>query len=131
MSSFRRFLDGLGLALITLFALGGPLAIGFFAFLALGDGLELNSSNPLRAGRIWLLRENRRFTALAISSIAPAAPQPTSDDAMPDNIQCARTYFTALRWSPALSLERTAGTCTCYSYVDDALRDSRIPCAAE
>ena len=131
MSPFRRFLDRLGLAVFTLLALGGPLAIGFFAYLALGDGLELNSSNPLRAGRIWLLRENRRFTALAISSVAPAAPQIASDDAQPDNIQCARTYFTALRWSPALSLESTAGTCTCYSYVGDALRDSRIPCAAE
>lgn len=126
MSPIRRFFDGLSLVLITALALGGPLAIGFFAWLALGDGLDINPGDPLRAGRIWLIRENRRFTALAVSSVGSAAPQNAAD-----GVQCARTYFTALRWSPSLSLDRNTGTCSCYAVVDGRLRQSTTLCAEE
>ena len=124
MHKFRLPLERLGLLLITIIALGAPLALGFFSYLALNDGIDLNASDSLHASRIWLVRENRRFTALAISTRSGAA---ATDDA-PD-LQCARTYFTALHWSPKISLERVAGACTCYTRVDDTLREATAPCA--
>jgi hypothetical protein len=124
MKSLRLTLERLGIALITVLALGGPLALGAFTYLALGDGFDIAAGDPLRAARIWLIKENRRFTTLAFTmntAEAPAGAEP--------GLQCARIWFTALRWSPELSLERTAGACTCYAAVDGALRQSRTPCA--
>ena len=124
MHDFRLTLERIGLLLITVVALGAPLALGFFSYLALSDGFDFNTSDPLRAGRIWLVKENRRFTALAISTTRGAA---AADDA-PD-LQCARTHFFALRWSPELSVERTTGSCTCFTRIDGALHEAPAPCA--
>jgi hypothetical protein len=124
MKSLRLTLERLGIALITVLAIGMPLALGAFTYLSLGDGFDIAAGDPLRAARVWLIKENRRFTALAFTTTASEAPSGAEA-----GLQCARTWFTALRWSPELSLERTAGACTCYASVDGALRQSRTPCA--
>jgi len=124
MKSLRLTFERLGIALITVVALGGPLALGAFTYLALGDGFDIAQDDPLRAARVWLIKENRRFTALAMSSTSTESPA-----AADPGVQCARTWFTALRWSPELSLERTAGLCSCYQEIDGALRQAPATCA--
>jgi hypothetical protein len=125
MSKFRLWLERLGLVLITFLALGTPLALGLFGYLALGDGIDFSSDNPLRASRVWMIRESRRMTGLGMVTQSSATPADTGLA----GLQCARTHFTALLWSPDWQLDRNSQSCTCYTTVDGRLRDSKTPCA--
>lgn len=125
MSKFRLWLERLGLVLITFLALGTPLALGLFGYLALSDGIDFNTSDPLRAGRIWMIREPRRMTGLGLVTQSSSTPADSSQA----GLQCARTHFTALLWSPEWRIDRNAQSCTCYITADGRLRDSKTPCA--
>lgn len=125
MSKFRLWLERLGLVLITILALGSPLALGLFGYLALGDGIEFGGGDPLRTGRLWMIRENRRMTGIGLVTQSSTSP----DDPADAGLQCARTNFTALLWSPNWTIDRNTQTCTCYAALDGRLRDSTTPCA--
>jgi hypothetical protein len=125
MSKFRLWLERLGIVLITFLALGTPLALGLFGYLALGDGIDFGAGDPLRAGRIWMIRESRRMTGLGLVTQSSALPADSSEA----GLQCARTHFTAVLWSPDWHIDRNSQSCTCYASIDGRLRDSKTPCA--
>lgn len=119
-SKSRLWLERAGVALVTVVALGTPLLLGFFGYLALGDGFEINSGDPLRETRIWMIKENRRLRGLAMLRQTTVAQ---------DGLQCARANYSALLWSPALATESNSTSCLCYT-MDAAgqLRQSTTPC---
>jgi hypothetical protein len=118
----RLWFSRLGVALVTIVALGAPLLMGLVGYLAISDGIDWSASDPLRAGRMFMLRENRRMTGIGI-----VTKSATSD--VTNSATCARTHYTALIWSPALMLDRNSATCTCYAPKDGQLRDTTTPCA--
>jgi hypothetical protein len=119
----RLWWERFGVMLITFFALGTPLLMGFFAYLALSDtGIEWNVGDPLREGRLWIIYERRRPAGIGlVTHTAANTSQP--------NRQCARTNFTALMWTPNLKIDRDSSTCICYQTVNDNLRDTTDTCA--
>lgn len=118
-SKSRLWLERAGVALITVVALGTPLLLGFFGYLALGDGLEINGGDPLRETRIWMIKDNRRLRGLAVLRQTAVAQ---------DGLQCARAHYNALLWSPELSLESNSTNCLCYTFEGGQLRQSTTLC---
>jgi hypothetical protein len=118
-SKSRLWLERAGVALVTVAALGTPLLLGFFGYLALGDGLEFNSGDPLRETRIWMIKDNRRLRGLAVLRQTAVAQ---------DGLQCARASYSALLWSPQFSTESNSASCVCYAIDGLQLRQSPTPC---
>jgi hypothetical protein len=120
MSTSRIWFARLGTALIAVLALGTPLLLGLFGYLALNDGIDWNTGDPLREGRLFMVREKRRMTGIAIvTKSAETAKTPAQS--------CARTQYNALLWSPALGLDRNSAACSCYAMQDGRLREvSRV-----
>ncbi len=121
MTTSRVWLARLGTAFVTVIALGTPLLLGLFGYLALSDGLDWGAGDPLREGRLFMVREKRRMTGVALvskSAEASADPEQT----------CARTHYTALLWSPEWTLDRNSASCSCYAPRDGKLREIAPVC---
>lgn len=117
----RLWLERLGIALITVIALGSPLLMGFVGYLAISDGIDWGSGDPLREGRVFMLREPRGMTGLGLVRKSSATDASGA-------LSCARTHYTELRWTPALALDGNANSCTCYALQEGRLRDTSTPC---
>jgi hypothetical protein len=121
MSKTRLWLERLGVALITVIAIGTPIALGLFSYLALTDGIDWGAGDPLHQGRLWMLRERRDMVGLGLMyQTDNSAPQP--------GLICSRTNYSALIWSPALTTERNSSTCQCYVSANGQLTQSPTPC---
>jgi hypothetical protein len=112
--------------LSTVFALGAPLMLCLFGYLALSDGFVWSEGDPLREGRLFMMRDNRRLVGLGLVTKSSANPA----DATVSTQVCARTHFTGLQWSPRWAFEQNSDACSCY--VDNAgrLREVKSGCAA-
>ena len=98
MSKTRLWLERLGVALITVVALGAPFVCGFIYFLGVTDGLEIDSGEPLREARVWMMWEKGRPTGIGWFRNTPAgSPQA--------GVQCARGQLTVLNWRGGLSID--------------------------
>lgn len=117
----RLWLERLGIALITVVALGAPLLMGVVGYLVISDGIDWGVGDPLREGRMFILREPRGLAGIGIVRKSPAS------DAS-GTLNCARTHYTELRWSPSLGIDGNANTCTCYAMQDGRLRDTKTAC---
>lgn len=103
----RLWLERLGVALITVVALGAPFLFGFVFYLGLQpQGITFNDNDPFRQGHIWMQRERRGVTGIGIQTTRP--------EAGPNNLQCARTSLTYLHWRPNIGIDTNGGSCTCY-----------------
>jgi hypothetical protein len=113
-SPARARLEKFGVALITIFALGLPLLFGLAFYLAVNeDGISINQGNPLTETRLWMTREKRGITGIALQTSGPAQPQAPSP-----NTQCAITHVFILRWVDGLKTDQSANYCACYSQVE-------------
>lgn len=92
-----------GVGCIAVLALGLPLLLGLLGWLAVSDGIGWNEGDPLREGRLWMVKESRSFTGLAL--------QLHTGGALADGSQCARSRYLALKWSPMLALDQSTGEC--------------------
>jgi hypothetical protein len=121
MKTRKLWLERAGVALIACIALGTPLALGLFTYLALGDGIDFNAGNPLREGRLWMVRDKRSMVGLGLITTR-AEPAPAA------GLQCARTQYRALFWSPRWATESNAANCACFETIDGKLKGSKTPC---
>lgn len=113
-SPARLWFERLGIALITIFALGMPLLFGLGFFLAVNEeGISINPGQPLAETRLWMTREKRGITGVALQTSAaaqPANPSPT--------LQCATTRVFILRWVDGIKTDQSATYCACYLQVE-------------
>ncbi len=117
----KRWIERAGLALITVLAIGVPLALILYTVLALGDGIEVASGDPLREARLWMMREKRTNVGIGLlTHTAETPPQP--------GLQCARTNYRAVLWRPDLRYEGNSDTCVCYETVGGKLKEARQTC---
>jgi hypothetical protein len=107
MSKTRLWLERLGVALITVVALGAPFVCGFIYFLGVTDGLEINPGEPLREARVWMIWEKGNATGIGWFRNTPAGT------AQP-GLQCARGQLTVLNWRGGLSIDNSVNYCKCY-----------------
>ena len=121
MSQTRLWLERLGVALITVVALGAPFVFGFVYYLGVTDGIDINQDDPLRESRIWMQKERRGPTGIGWLRTTPTnSPQP--------GVQCALSQLTVLNWTNGLSLDASASYCKCYEPGANGLRESKITC---
>ena len=122
MSKTRLWLERLGVALITVVALTAPFVCGFIYFLGVTDGLEINSGEPLREARVWMIRERGNITGIGWFRNTPAgSSQP--------GVQCARGQLTVLNIRGGLSIDNSVNYCKCYE--DNGrggLKESQVAC---
>ncbi len=103
----RVWLERLGIALITVIALGAPFVFGFVFYLGLQpEGITLNEGDLFRETHVWMQRERRGPTGIGI--------QTTRAEAGPGDAQCARTSLIFLHWRPNLGIDTSGGSCMCY-----------------
>ena len=95
LKSKRLWLERLGLAAVTVIALGTPIGLGLFGYLALTDGIDWNTGDPAREGRVWMLRDKRKLVGLGLLTHRPEPAQPG----------CATAFYTGLLWSPSIQIE--------------------------
>lgn len=113
-SPARLWLERFGIALITLFALGLPLLLGLMFYLSVNeDGISINQGNPLAETRLWMTREKRGITGIALQTTSAAQPQNPSP-----NTKCATTHVFILRWVDGLKTDQSANYCACYSQAE-------------
>jgi hypothetical protein len=124
ISPAHLWFERLGITLITLFALGTPLLFGLGFYLSVNEeGIAINASNPLAETRLWMTREKRGITGLALQTTSPAQPQAPSA-----NAQCATTRVFILRWVDGLSTDQSARYCKCYALANGNFSESPATC---
>lgn len=124
ISPARLWFERLGITLITLFALGTPLLFGLGFYLSVNEeGIAINAGNPLAETRLWMTREKRGITGLALQTTSPAQPQAPSA-----NAQCATTRVFILRWVDGLSTDQSAAYCKCYALTNGNFSESPATC---
>ncbi len=92
-----------GVGCIAVLALGLPLLLGLLGWLAVSDGIGWNEGDAQREGRLWMVKESRSFTGLAL--------QMHTNSTLADGTQCARSHYLALKWSPRLALDQSTSEC--------------------
>jgi hypothetical protein len=102
MNPKRERAANAGVGCIAVLALGLPLLLGLLAYLAVTDGIGWNEGDPLREGRVWMIKENRNFTGLGLQWHTDG-----SIGAKP----CARSHYLALKWSPGPAIDRSTREC--------------------
>jgi hypothetical protein len=121
-SPFRLWLERIGIALVAAISLLAPLLIGLLFYLALTDGLVINAGDPLHEARLWMVQERKGATGLGLTIASPQASNR-------DDIACAHTSVTFLKWDGSIRLESEAGYCRCYETRAGQLRDAeQIAC---
>ena len=117
----RLGLERLGIALITVVALGAPFVFGFLFYLGIKpEGITLNEGDLFREAHIWMQRERRGVTGIGI--------QTTRAEAGPNAEQCARTSLLYFHWRPSLGIDTSGGSCTCYEVKQGQLVSSPLVC---
>lgn len=122
MSKTRLWLERIGVALIAVLSLSAPFVFGFVYYLGVTDGIEINSGDPLRESRVWMIQERRGPTGIGWQHTAPiGSPAP--------GVQCARTQLTVLNWRGGLSLDTSAKYCRCFEAgANGAPKESTVAC---
>ena len=118
ISSVRLWLERIGIALVAVVSLLIPIVIGLLFYLAVTDGLAINSGDPLHEMRLWMVQERKGATGLGLTITSPRASSAANSagDAV-----CAHTSVTFLKWDRSLRLENEAGYCLCYENRDNKL----------
>lgn len=118
----RLWLERIGVALIAVVSLSAPFVFGFVYYLGVTDGIEVNSGDPLRESRVWMIQERRGPTGIGWQHTTPIASPRVG-------VQCAHTQLTVLNWRGGLSLDTSARYCRCFEAAgNDALRESTVTC---
>jgi hypothetical protein len=122
MSKTRLWLERIGIAIIAVLSLSAPFVFGLVYYLGVTDGIEINTGDPLRESRLWMIRERRGPTGIGWQYTAPInGPLP--------GVQCARTQLTVFNWSGSLSLDTSANYCKCYEpSARGGLKESATAC---
>jgi hypothetical protein len=122
MSKTRLWLERIGVASIAVVALTAPFVFGLVYYLGVTDGIDINSGDPLRESRLWMVQEKRGPVGIALLLTMPIGEiQPGA--------QCARTQMTVLYWNRGLSLDNSARYCKCYERsAAGGLAESKVTC---
>jgi len=116
-SRTRLWLKRAGIGLVAVVSILIPLLIGLMYYLAVTDGLVINSGDPLHEVRLWMVQERKGATGLGLTVTQPVGS--SRSDAV-----CAHTSVTFLRWDRSLSLQPEAGYCRCYIRRNGQLTDT-------
>jgi hypothetical protein len=100
----KLWLERLGVALITVVALGAPFVFGFLGYLGLKpEGVVINEGDPQREMHIWIERERRGLIGFFV--------QRTLQKPGEDGKTCTYTHLIELRWRPEWSFASNDGPC--------------------
>lgn len=121
----KLWLERIGIGIVTVIALTAPFVFGLAYYLAVvEEGLSINESDPLRASRIWMVRERRGVSGLALQTTSPAA---AADPAQAN--QCVRTNVVFLRWDGGLRVDEQVSYCKCYRQAGNQWVEAGTMCA--
>ena len=103
-SKTKLWLERLGVAMITVVALGAPFVLGFVGYIGLRpEGIFFNEGDPQRETHVWMERERQG----PVGIYWQRALQKAGADGKP----CTYANLTSLRWRPKLQLESNDGGC--------------------
>jgi hypothetical protein len=101
---WKEWIERLGVALITVAALGSPFVFGFVGYLGLKpEGVFINEGDSQREAHIWIERERRGLVGLFV--------QRTLTRPGEDGKTCVYTRLTELRWRPEWAFISNDGPC--------------------
>jgi hypothetical protein len=103
-SKARVWLERLGVAMITVVALGAPFMVGFVGYIGLKpEGVFINEGDPQRETHIWMERERSGPVGIYV--------QRTLQKTGADGKLCTYTNLSELRWSPGWAWASNDGAC--------------------
>ena len=103
-SKTKLWLERLGVALITVFALGAPFVVGFVGYLGLKpEGIFINEGDPQRETHIWIERERKGLVGIYVQ-------RPLQKFGV-DGKACSYTNLSGLRWKPSWAWVSEDGAC--------------------
>lgn len=121
----KLWLERIGVGIVTVIALAAPFVFGLAYYLAVvEEGLAINDGDPLREARIWLVRERRGASGLAVQTTASAAGADPAQAA-----QCARTNVIFLSWTSGLRVDEQVSYCKCYRRAGNQWNETALACA--
>jgi len=122
MNGVRLWLERLGIGLIAFLSLTAPFVFGFVYYLGFSDGIEINTGDPLRESRIWMIYNKNGPSGIGWLRTAPA-------ESPHNGVQCARSQLIILSWSGGPLLDTETRYCRCYELTaDNRLKESATTC---
>ncbi len=103
-SKTKLWLERLGVAMITVVALGAPFVFGFVGYLGLKpEGVFINEGDPQREAHIWMERERKGPVGIYVQRVRQKSGA--------DGKACIYTNLTEWRWSPSWTFASNDGPC--------------------